>query len=61
MIELRIGCHLVRWVDSFMQNRRVRIVIDGCEIAECAVQTGIPQGSPVTPIHFPIYLSGVFP
>jgi hypothetical protein len=36
------------------------MVIDGVERAERNVQTGIPQGSPVSPILFAIYLSGVF-
>jgi hypothetical protein len=60
MVAMRIESNLVRWVDSFLQNRRIRMVIDGCELEEREVRTGIPQGSPVSPILFAIYLSGVF-
>jgi hypothetical protein len=60
MVEMRIEPNLVRWVNSFMEDRRIRMVIDGYERAERSVQTGIPQGSPVSPILFAIYLSGVF-
>jgi hypothetical protein len=62
MVEMRIESNLVRWVSSFMEGRRIRMVIDGCERAERNVQTGIPQGSPISPILrlFAIYLSGVF-
>jgi hypothetical protein len=60
MVELRIEPNLIRWVGSFMENRRIRMVVDGCELAERDIQTGIPQGSPVSPILFAIYLSGAF-
>ena len=36
------------------------MVIDGEPMIEHRVMTGLPQGSPVSPILFAIYLSGVF-
>ena len=51
---------ICRWVESFMTDRNVRIVIDGTEGQDRAVETGIPQGSPVSPILFAVYISGVF-
>ena len=41
-------------------GRRVQLVIDGHDNRECDIETGIPQGSPVSPILFLIYISGVF-
>ncbi len=38
----------------------MEIVIDGHINPEKEVETGIPQGSPVSPILFLIYISGVF-
>lgn len=35
-------------------------MIDGCENQERKIETGIPQGSPVSPILFLIYVSWVF-
>jgi len=46
------------WVESFTADRNVRIVIDGTEGQDRAVETGIPQGSPVPPILFAVYISG---
>ena len=51
---------MCRWVESFMTDRNVRIVIDGTEGQDRAVETGIPHGSPVSPILFAVYISGDF-
>lgn len=43
-----------------MKERKVQLVIDGHENRERKIETGIPQGSPVSPILFLIYISQVF-
>jgi len=58
--ELGIEPDLVRWTDSFMSDRKVKLVLEGREGEEYEVETGVPQGSPVAPILFTAYLSGVF-
>lgn len=60
MRELEVDEDLIRWVQSFLTDRRVQLIIDGHHGAEHSVQSGIPQGSPVSPILFAIYLSGIF-
>ena len=60
MIELGIDGDLVTWTESFLTDRKVQLVIDGHENKEREIETGIPQGSPVSPILFLIYISGVF-
>ena len=55
MWEARIDECLVRWTDSFMQDRRVIMSLDGQDGEEMAVTTGQPQGSPVSPVLFAIY------
>ena len=60
MQEIGIDSNLISWVGSFLSDRKLQLVIDGhCE-AERQVCTGVPQGSPVSPILFTIYLRGVF-
>ena len=55
MIQLRLPHSLIRWVQSFMSNRRLRIAFDG-QIQEFQdVEIGVPQGSPMSPILFLIY------
>lgn len=59
MRQLGIDNDLIGWTQSFLTHRRVEIVIDGHINPEKEVETSIPQGSPVYPILFLIYISGV--
>ncbi len=60
MFDLGIDDDLIGWTQSFLTDRWVELVIDGHINPKCKVETGIPQGSPVSPILFLIYISGVF-
>jgi ribonuclease HI len=50
---------LISWVASFLQGRKAVLVIDGHEGREHPVSSGLPQGSPVSPILFLLYVSGL--
>ncbi len=43
-----------------MADRKIQLVIDGYDNKERDIKTGMPQGSPVLPIFFLIYISEVF-
>jgi len=60
MEEMGFEADLVRWVESFMEEKKVSISMDGKEGDSMDVETGVPLGSPVSPVHFVIYLSGWF-
>ena len=60
MEEMGFEADLVRWVESFMEERRVIMSMDGKEGDSMDVETGVLQGSPVSPVLFVIYLSGLF-
>ncbi|ODM14623.1 hypothetical protein SI65_09968 [Aspergillus cristatus] len=51
---------LIRWVQSFLTDRWVQLQIDNTQCPAHPINSGVPQGSPVSPILFIIYLSGVF-
>lgn len=60
MKELKIDNDLICWTQSFLTNRKVKLVIDKNLNPENDVETGIPQDSPISLIFFLIYLSRIF-
>jgi len=56
----RIESDLIRWTGSFMSDRQVKLALDGKTGEAKPLDTGIPHGSPVAPILFTTYLSGIF-
>jgi hypothetical protein len=52
--------HLTQWVASFATGRSVRIRLDGTTGPPTDIQCGLPQGSPVSPVLFMLYLAPLF-
>ena len=48
MEEMEFEANLVRWVESFMEDRKVIRSMDGKEGDSMDVETGVPQGSPAS-------------
>ena len=51
--------NLIDRTDSFMQNRRVIMSVDGQDDSPREVTTGLPQGSPISPVLFAIYIADI--
>src|SRR5690606_28046883 len=51
---------LITWTDSFLSDRATSLAFDGQREEMKPVQTGIPQGSPISPILFLVYLQPLF-
>lgn len=57
---LRLPLSLIAWVASFLSQRLLRLAFDG-QIQEFAPnKSGVPQGSPVSPMLFLIYIRNLF-
>ena len=56
---MKVDENLVSWVDSFMRERKVVMSIDGQESEAKEVETGLPQGSPVSPVLFTAYMADI--
>jgi hypothetical protein len=61
MIEVGVAGNTVRWVDSFLSDRRATLFIDGRTGKTQDIQAGLLQGSPASPVLFILSISAMFP
>jgi hypothetical protein len=60
MVQVGMAGNIVRWVDSFLSDRRAMLVIGGRTSETRDIQAGLPQGSPVSPVLFILSVSAMF-
>jgi ribonuclease HI len=60
MRELGLPDQYLSWTEDFMTDRRAALAFDGEKESIKPVETGIPQGSPISPILFLIYIRPLF-
>jgi ribonuclease HI len=51
----RVDENTVRWIASFLSDRHTHILVDGFRSQNYTINTGIPQGSPLSPLLYILY------
>ena len=51
--------YMVAWIGSFLSQRTCRLVFPGSPKTFSPVQVGTPQGSPISPLLFVIYVASL--
>jgi hypothetical protein len=57
---LNLPISLIAWVSSFLSSRSIRLTFDGQIELFQSINTSIPQGSPISPILFLVYIRDLF-
>jgi hypothetical protein len=50
---------LIRWTESCLSGRKVEMILEGNAMKRLPGEVGVPLGSPVSPILFAMYTSGL--
>ena len=57
LLHMNAPALLLRWISSFLRDRTVKVRILGRTSREIAINYGVPQGSPISPLLFLLYMS----
>src|SRR5277367_5043653 len=59
LMSAGIGGYVYRWIHDFLNDRYIRVVINGRESSAASINAGVPQGSILGPTLFLIFINDI--
>ena len=57
LMSVGVGGYLYRWIRDFLNNRFIKVVVNGRESSTAAINAGVPQGSILGPTLFLVFIN----
>ena len=57
--NVNINPYIINWLISFLDQRKQRVVVDGYRAKYVSINRGVPQGTILGSVLFPIFINGI--